>query len=129
MPDKAEVRMGSSRLAFLVSSQSHALQPQVLHLYNDTPDPVEVQSAEVKNDLSSILGVDGSQFFTVAGSQPTWPASLAPGERMTFTLTFLPDDDLTHLALFVVHTNHAEYSELRVSLLGKVYTDPRDPNF
>jgi hypothetical protein len=126
---QAEIRMGSERLAFLVSSVAELNPAQSIHLYNDSDREVTIEGARLVDDDSSIFGVDGARYFHVDGLDPALPATLAPGDAMIFTLSFRPVDDLTRLATFVVRTSSDEYPELDVALLGKLYTDPTDPNF
>jgi hypothetical protein len=128
-PTTAELRMGSSRMAFLVSSVAQRNPPQAVHLYNDTDETVTILGAGMFNDLGSPFGQDGARFFSVTSMDPELPATLAPGDAVLFRLSFLPEDELTRQAIFRVVTDSQKFSRLEVSLLGKLYTDPRDPNF
>lgn len=123
VPD-ATLHFGSTRLAFLVSSRANEIEPETVHLYNDTAATVRVTSFGLADDPSSPFGAGAADTFSAEGA--ALPITLQPGAAALFTLHFTPVDDLMRAGFFVTTTDSPLAPLLELPLLGKVYLDPRD---
>jgi hypothetical protein len=122
--EEPSVRLGSNRVSFLISTRVAEIRPQVLHLYNDTDQPVRITRIRIVDDPSSVFGAGSAVVFGVDRTE--LPFDVAAGESVELTVRFAPIDDIMKRAVLIISTTDADVPELRAGLLGKVYVDPQD---